>query len=295
MTTGTSLCILGCGNLGTAILECLLKPFDGNTTSAAPMKQITACVRSEQSRLRLLDRFSTYKTQLNVSSSTDNVEVVKNSDCIILAVNPSDLVDTLRQPGLADALTDKLVISVIAGWTRQKIEATLLDNYGYINGMPKFWVVRTLPNIAATVAQSITAVETPCENLPGEYLDLTNAIFNRIGKVIQLDPKRIDAFTAVGGSTPAFFAVIADALVDAAVAVGIPRCEANVIIAQSMLGSATLLQNGLSPGDLRDQGTSPAGCTIAGLMVLEETGVRGGLSRALREAVRAASLLGVNQ
>jgi pyrroline-5-carboxylate reductase len=135
--------------------------------------------------------------------------------------------------------------------------------------------VRTLPNIAATVSQSITAVEKPDPNLPLHYLEVTDAIFNCIGKTVHLPPNQMDAFTAVGGSTPAFFAVIVNALIDSAVAVGVPRHEANTIIVQSMLGTATLLQSGVHPGILRDQGTSPEGCTIGGLMVLEEAGLRG--------------------
>ncbi|KAI1861299.1 uncharacterized protein JN550_010978 [Neoarthrinium moseri] len=285
----TSLCILGCGNLGAAILECLLKAAKADAPSTS-INRFTACVRSERSRLRLSERFGTYKGPLEILSGGSNVAAVKSSDYVVLAVDPADVENTIRQPGLADALAGKLLISVIAGWTRDKIETALTAHSS--DSSSKFWVVRTLPNIAATVAQSITAIETPSPGLPSKYLEVTDEVFSCIGKTIHLDPSRIDAFTAVGGSTPAFFAVIADALVDAAVATGVPRGDANAIIAQSMLGSAILLQNGLRPADLRDQGTSPGGCTIAGLMVLEETGVRGGLSRGLREAVTVARLMG---
>ncbi|KAF3759890.1 hypothetical protein M406DRAFT_51667, partial [Cryphonectria parasitica EP155] len=102
----------------------------------------------------------------------------------------------------------------------------------------------------------------------------------------------INAFTAVGGSTPTFFAAICDALVDAAVAVGMPRDLANTMIFQSMHCTAALLQSGVHTGVLKDQGTSPKGCTIGGLMVLEETGVRGHLGRGLREALTTARRMG---
>lgn len=102
----------------------------------------------------------------------------------------------------------------------------------------------------------------------------------------------MDAITAVGGSTPAFFAVICDAMIDAAVAVGLPREVAQIAVFQAMKGSAAMMQSGVLPAALRDQGTSPEGCTIAGVMVLEEKGVRGGVGRAVREAVSVARLMG---
>ncbi|OMP88236.1 Pyrroline-5-carboxylate reductase [Diplodia seriata] len=102
----------------------------------------------------------------------------------------------------------------------------------------------------------------------------------------------MDATTAVAGSTPAFFAVICDALVDAGVAVGVPRDQASAMIFQAMAGTAAMLQSGVHVGVLKDQGTSPEGCTIGGLMVLEEAGVRGHLGRALREAVTVARMMG---
>jgi pyrroline-5-carboxylate reductase len=100
------------------------------------------------------------------------------------------------------------------------------------------------------------------------------------------------ATTAVGGSTPAFFAIICDAMIDASVAVGVPRESAQQMIYQSMMGTAAMLKSGVHPGALKDQGTSSEGCTIAGVMVLEEGGVRGTVGKALRESVTVARLMG---
>lgn len=229
------------------------------------------------------------ETPLEISIN-ENVKAVQSSDYILLGVDPADVREALRQPGLADALAGKLLISIAAGWTRQQVESILTQESS--SSEAKFWVVRTLPNIAAMVSQSITAVEKPDANMPPQYLDVTDVVLTCIGKTVHLPSDLMDAFTAVGGSTPAFFAVIVDTMVDAAVAVGVPRHDAAVIIAQSMMGTATLLQAGIQPSLLKDQGTSPEGCTIGGLMVLEETGVRGGLSRGLREAVTIARLMG---
>jgi pyrroline-5-carboxylate reductase len=257
--------------------------------SSVSISHFIACVRSERSQKRLAEHLEVCNNTPEISRG-DDVAAVRKSDIILLGVDPADVKETLQTPGIADALAGKLLISIVAGWTREQIESTLSESSS--SSGAKFWVVRTLPNIAATVSESITAIESPNPEMPAQYLEIADSILSPMGKTVHLSPSHMDAFTAVGGSTPAFFAVIVDTLIDAAVAVGLPRHQANTIIAQSMLGTARLLQSGMHPGVLRDHGTSPEGCTIGGLMVLEETGVRGGLSRGLREAVTIARLMG---
>jgi pyrroline-5-carboxylate reductase len=123
-------------------------------------------------------------------------------------------------------------------------------------------------------------------------MHIADAVFSQIGKPIHVAPRLMAATTAVGGSTPAFWAIICDAFIDAAVAVGMPRAIAQAQIYQSMRGTADMLQSGIHPGVLRDMGTSPEGCTIGGVMVLEEMGVRGALGKALRESVTIARAMG---
>lgn len=207
-------------------------------------------------------------------------------------MDPADIENVLAQPGIREALENKLLISIAAGWTRQKLEKTIYGGETTVeNAGSRAWVVRTLPNIAAQVSQSLTAIEVSEPTLPDEYLQVTTGIFERIGRTVQIPPHLMNATTAVGGSTPAFFAVICDAMIDAAVAVGVPRDLAHTMIFQSMQGTATMLQSGIHPALLKDQGTSPEGCTIGGLMVMEEAGVRGHIGRALREAVTLARLM----
>lgn len=256
------------------------------------MDKFIACVRSEASVQRLKDRFSPHLKKLKVLKES-NVEAVRESNIIILAVDPADVEHTLKQLRLCDSLKNKLLISVAAGWTRQKLETTLYGSETTtINITGRCWIVRTLPNIAAAVSESLTAIETSELALPPHFARITDSIFNRIGKTVYIDPKLMDATTAVGGSTPAFFAVICDALIDAAVAVGVPRATAHTMIFQAMKGTTALLQSGMHPALLKDQGTSPEGCTIGGLMVLEEAGVRGHIGKALREAVTISRLMG---
>ncbi|KAL2815313.1 pyrroline-5-carboxylate reductase dimerization-domain-containing protein [Aspergillus granulosus] len=280
MSNSNTLCILGCGNLGTAILKSLLASDEQLFT------HYIACVSSKSSEQRLTAQFpNSSNTTVSVG---DNVTAVEKSSVIILGLDPSVIETGLTQPGLREALSNKLLISVAAGWTRQKLEETI---YGTDSSSDqnRACIIRTLPNIAALVSQSLTAIEIePTRQIPPHHLALTDRIFSRVGKTIHVPSSLMDATTAVAGSTPAMFAVIVDAMIDAAVAVGVPRNMAHTMIFQAMQGTASMLQSGIHPALLKDQGTSPEGCTIGGLMVLEENGVRGGVGRALREAVTVA-------
>ncbi|KAH9875073.1 hypothetical protein J1614_004561 [Plenodomus biglobosus] len=281
-----TLCILGCGNLGTPILKSLVNaPKDSQTQR---FSKFIACVHSEKSEQRLNSLFQEHiNTSKILISRNDNITAVKASSTVILGVDPSAVEATLKEEGLAQALQGKLLISVAAGWPREKLEALVFSPNGN-----KTWVLRTLPNIAAQVSQSLTAIEDPAPGFPSHHMETADAIFSTVGRTVHVAPRLMDATTAVGGSTPAFFAIICDALIDAAVAVGLPRHVAQAQIYQSMRGTAEMLQSGMQPAELRDQGTSPEGCTIAGVMVLEEGGVRGTVGKALREAVTVARAMG---
>ncbi|KAF5247829.1 hypothetical protein FAUST_613 [Fusarium austroamericanum] len=287
-----TLTILGTGNITKPIVKNLL-PAIKNGKTDLPFTKIIACVRSEASEKKLNEQFSEYSTALTVSRG-DNVTAVQQGHVIILGVDPADIESVLTQDGIREALSGKLLISVAAGWTKEKIEATIYGSETTKdNWSGRAWVIRTLPNIACMVSEGLIAIEkSPSEpEVPQEHRDLAKAIFTTIGETVEVPPRLMNATTAVGGSTPAFWAIICDAFIDASVAVGVPRADAQKMIYQSMKGSAAMLQSGLQPGDLRDQGTSPEGCTIGGIMVLEEAGVRGHLGRALREAVTTARLM----
>ncbi|KAL6705527.1 hypothetical protein ACN47E_006644 [Coniothyrium glycines] len=282
---GQTLCILGCGNLNTPILKSLINASSG---SKASFDRYIACVQSDKSEKRLLHLFSKHidSGKLSISRGA-NVKAAQDADIIILGVDPSQVEATLKQEGLAEALKGKLLISVAAGWSRENLEKLVSTGNSTKEG-ERTWVLRTLPNVAAQVSQSLTAIEDPAEGFPGVYMEIADAIFSQVGQAIHIAPRLMNATTAVGGSTPAFWAIICDAFIDAAVAVGLPRDIAQAQIYQSMRGTAEMLQSGVHPGVLRDQGTSPEGCTIGGIMVLEEGGVRGTLGKALREAVTIA-------
>ncbi|KID84539.1 Pyrroline-5-carboxylate reductase [Metarhizium guizhouense ARSEF 977] len=293
---GLTLCFIGCGNLGTAILSGLLRTSKEGPEGTCQFSQFIVSVRTEASVTRLQEQFCQHQDKLRIYQN-QNERAVGESDVIILATDPADVKSVLTTQGMRDNLAGKLLISIAAGWTPLKLEfmirgKIISDEISGLSSPKHLWIIRTLPNVAAMVHQGLTVIETPHPRLPPSYLALTRAIFDRVGKTMVLPTSLLNAATAVGGSTPAFFAIICEALIDASVAVGVPRDVAHASIAQAMLGTAHMLQTGMQPAAVKDMGTSPEGCTMSGLMVLEETAVRGHVGRALREAVTVARLMG---
>ncbi|PIG88535.1 hypothetical protein AARAC_001015 [Aspergillus arachidicola] len=160
-------------------------------------------------------------------------------------------------------------------WTRQKHEEALYGSETTTsNASDGAWAVRALPTIAAQVSESLTANEISEPAVPEPYLQITNAIFKEIGRTVQVEPRLMNATAIARGATPAFSAVVCDAQIVAAVAVGLSRDPVHTVISQSMKGTATMLQSGMHPAMLKDQGTSPAGCTIGILIIPEDGAVR---------------------
>ncbi|KAE8846086.1 hypothetical protein HRS9139_00653 [Pyrenophora teres f. teres] len=247
------------GNLGTSILKSLIKVPTG---SPARFDRFAACVQSDTSKQRLeaLSKDSEEYGDFSVFRGA-NVPAVEGADIVILGVDPSQVEVTLREEGMSQALVGKLLISVVAGWSRERLESLIYAELSEEEAKD-IWVLRTLPNVAAQVSQSLTAIEEPARDFPPAFMDVANEIFSHIGKPVHIAPRLMAATTAVGGSTPAFWSIICDAFIDAAVAVGLPRPIAQAQIYQSMRGTAEMLQSGIQPGELRDMGTSPEGCTI---------------------------------
>jgi pyrroline-5-carboxylate reductase len=178
---------------------------------------------------------------------------------------------------------ETLVISILAGVSTGQLEAML----GTANP-----VVRAMPNTPATVGEGMTVV---CGGKQASHRDIARAqrIFEAVGKCLALDEKHFDAVTALSGSGPGYLYLIMEALSDAGVRVGLPRQVALTLVAQTVLGAATMvLSTKRHPAALRDDVTTPAGCTIGGILVLEDGKVRSVLARAVEEATKIAAQLG---
>ncbi len=219
---------------------------------------------------------------------------VQQSEVVLLACKPQMAKEILAEPGMVKALHGKLLISICAGVTVDQIESFL---HGAVPAQDpdvdgRCRIVRAMPNTARLIRESMTVVATAAPPLPPPVAALVTWIFRRIGDVVYLPLNTMDACTALCGSGPAFFALMLEAAIDGAVAMGLPRAEAQRMAAQTMRGAAGLVLNGDHPALLRDKVSTPGGCTIGGLLVLEEGRVRGTVARAVREATVVASQLG---
>lgn len=203
--------------------------------------------------------------------------------------------DVLAAEGIADALKGKLLISICAGVPISQIENALYGRELSVaeRSSPDFCkAVRVMPNTAAGIRESMTVIANSEPPLVDNDAKLVTWIFERIGQVVYLPASNMDASTALCGSGPAFFALMMEAAIDGAVAMGLPRKEAQKMAAQTMKGTAGMVLDGEHPALLREKVTTPGGCTIGGLLVLEEGGVRGSVARSVREATVVASQLG---
>ena len=264
-------------------------PVTEGTPARLPSRFI-ACVRRPESAKKikhaLIDHLKAVKIVQN-----DNVNAVTEADVVLLGCKPYMVNDILAEKGMKEALKGKLLISICAGVPVFQIEQAIYGESSSVDPEKegKCRVVRAMPNTASGIRESMTVIATSVPPLPTETSALVTWIFKRIGEVVHLPASTMDASTALCGSGPAFFALMLEAAIDGAVAMGLPRAEAQRMAAQTMRGAAGLVLAGEHPALLRDKVTTPGGCTIGGLLILEEGRVRGTVARAVREATVVAS------
>jgi pyrroline-5-carboxylate reductase len=215
-------------------------------------------------------------------SSGDNGAVAAASDVILLCVKPFQVEDVARE--IADALTeDKLVITCAASVALRSVEAWSVERAP---------VVRAMPNMPCRIGAGMTVLAAGARARP-EHLLLAQSIFETLGRVAIIDERLMDAATGISGCGPAYAYVIIESLSDAGVKLGLPRHVARLLAAQTMMGSAKMaLESDAHPAALKDEVTTPAGCTIDGLMELEDGKLRHTLLRAAVAAANRSSALG---
>ncbi|KAB8301122.1 hypothetical protein EYC80_003025 [Monilinia laxa] len=295
--TSTTLAILGCGSLGTALLCGILTSIEeskksnsvflGFDQSHVPNK-FMACVRSVTSAARVENTLAAYDTKVAIYHG-DQRAPLHEADIIVLACQPGDLRSCLATTIVRSQLQDKVLVSLLAGVTIPDIES-VLQSVGGKSYYPTT-IARAMPNTASFVRESITVIETPEATSPSHLLAI-DYLFESIGKVKHIPAAHFDTCTALGASTPAFFAVILDALIDGAVTLGLTRKDATVMAAQSMKGCAALVLAGEHPASVKENITTPGGSTIRGVLALEQGNVRAVVAGALIKCKEAAEGLG---
>jgi pyrroline-5-carboxylate reductase len=263
-----SIGFIGAGNMAEAMIRGLLR--GGHFAPS----QITASGPREERMRELQDSYG-------IKATTDNHAPAK-AQIVVLSVKPQILSRVLDE--VAKSISaDALVISIAAGVPVATIQERLARGAR---------VVRAMPNTPALVDAGATAIARG-EHARDSDLDDAKRIFDAVGLTVTLEESQLDAVTGLSGSGPAYVFLILEALSDAGVKVGLSRRTAQLLAAQTVLGSAKLLlETNEHPGRLKDMVTSPGGTAITGLHTLEEGGIRTTLMNAVEAATRRSKELG---
>ncbi len=266
----TKIGIIGVGKIGEALIKGLIssRKIDKGNLRSSDIK--------EERRDYITKNYS-------VECLESNIDLVKKSEVVILAIKPSEIKKVLLE--IKDVITDKhLLISIAAGVTTDYINKNLEKLVPTVRGMP---------NTPVLVREGMTVLTSV--NGSNEHLDLAREIFESLGKVTFLEERYLNAVTALSGSGPAYIFMVIEALIEAGVKVGIPREISYLLAAQTTLGSAKMaLETGEHPALLREMVTTPGGVTIDGIIQLEEGKLRTSIINAVVKATERSRELVIN-
>ncbi len=252
---------IGGGNMGEAMLSAILDK-GLSTPQAISVSDI------DEARCQYL------KQEYGVAVMSDNRLAVAKGDVVVLAIKPQNLTEVMAELN-GQLKSTQLVLSIIAGARINTLRLGLKHNR----------VVRAMPNMPAQIGEGIT-VWTATAEVTKRQRERASSILGAMGKAIYVDDEKyIDMATAVSGSGPAYFFLMVEALVNAAVDIGLPRHIAQELVVRTMLGSGHVIQrSGKSPAELRRMVTSPGGTTAEAQLQLE----RGRFQKLVLQAVNVA-------
>ncbi len=262
--------VIGSGVIGSALIRGLLQ------SGLLKTDQIWGTARTEATCQKIRDT-------LGISARTDYKKELSGTQVLLLCTKPASVykvIETLKSAALDP---NTLIISTLAGISLSDIEGHL----GQENP-----VIRAMPNTPCIIGKGMTIVASGTHATQA-HLDMALGIFKAVGDCMELEESHFNAITSLNGSGPAYFYLMMEALADGGVRVGLPREVALKIVTQVALGSAMMVQQtGRHPAALRDDVTTPAGCTIGGLLMMEDGKIRSVLARAVEEATHIAGALG---
>lgn len=263
--------VIGAGVMGCALIKGML------AAGEIDRENLWAVVATANSQKRIADELG-IKVYRNLPA-----EEIGKTDTFLICTKPYRVVQVLDELKQSQTLkSDGLIVSIAAGTTIRQIEETL----------PNYAVIRAMPNTPSLIRAGVTVL-SPGSHSQEDHMSVAQRIFESVGKVWQLDERHLDAVTAVSGSGPAYIYLMLESLADGAVKVGLPRDIAFQLVSQTMLGAAMMVQDtGKHPATLKDEVTTPAGCTISALLTMEDGRIRSTLARAVEEATRTAAGLG---
>ena len=259
------LAILGAGKIGGILLRAFLEQ-----KLVTPKRVHATVLHAEKARA--------LGGQLGVRASSDNRAAVRDADIVLLALKPQAVREVLEEIK-PEIKPGKLIVSVAASVPTAYMEKILgLD-------VP---VVRAMPNTPCAIGCGMTGLAKGA-HASKEHLEIAQAMFEAVGRVVVVEEKHIDAVTGLSASGTAFVYIILESLAEGGVKVGLPRDVSTLLAAQTMLGAARMvLDTGDHPALLKDAVTTPAGSTIDGILELEDGKVRVTLIKAVMKATQRA-------
>jgi pyrroline-5-carboxylate reductase len=259
--TDRNVAFLGGGKMGEALVSGLIR------SGGRSLDEIMVTCRREERARELAGKYG-------VTASLDNAEAARWANVLVLMAKPQDM-DVLVSQIRDHVGGDDLVISFAAGIRTSFVEKRLP------NHVP---VVRVMSNVPVMVDEAMSVVSAGAR-ADDAHLAIAEELLGYVGKVLRLPESQLDAVTATSGSGPAYFFLLAEAMIEACILLGLSRDVATELIIQTMLGSAKMLRDtGKHPVELREMVTSPGGTTIAAIRHLEEAGVRAAFLNAIDAA-----------
>jgi pyrroline-5-carboxylate reductase len=262
------LAVLGAGKLGETLIKGLLE------AGVIDVQNVTVTA-AHHPRIKQL------KEKFNVKGTLSNSEAIHDADIILVSLKPQTVPLVLAEIGAA-LQPHQLLISVAASVSTAFIEKHIQA------AVP---VIRAMPNTASQINKGMTGI-APGTNANQDHITLAKYIFDSVGRTVVADEKHMDAITGLSASGPAFIYIIIESLAEAGVKVGLPRDVATELAAQTVVGAGSMvLETSEHPAKLKDSVTTPAGCTIDGILELEEGGLRVTLIKAVVKATQRAKEL----
>ena len=262
------LAVLGAGKIGGILLRAFLEQ------KLVQPKRVHATVRHGE-KARALAK------QLGITASTDNRAAVHDADIVLLAVKPQAVREILEEIK-PEMKPGKLIVSVVAS-----VPTSLMEKHLGTSAA----VVRAMPNTPCAIGCGMTGIAKGI-HASKEHMEIAEAMFEAVGRVVVVDEKQIDAVTGLSASGTAFIYILLESLAEGGVKVGLPRDVATLLAAQTMMGAARMvLDTGDHPALLKDAVTTPAGSTMDGILELEDGKVRVTLIKAVMKATQRAKEL----
>jgi len=257
--------ILGGGRIGEALLSGLL------TSGWREPTEVVVTARREEQLAKLRERHG-------AEATADNKAAIDGAGLVVVAVKPQDIDNLLDEIG-RHLTTDQTVVTVAAAIPTAHIEQRIADD------VP---VVRAMPNAPATVHEGMAGICAGA-HAGDEQLAAAEELLSHLGRVVRVPEEWMDAITAVSGSGPAYFALLAEAMIEAGILLGLSREVSTTLVVQTMFGTAKQLRDqGMHQVELRESVTSPGGTTIAAIRELEQAGVRAAFLNAIQAAMDRA-------